>query len=172
MSRAEKFIEENTRNCSNEIIIPTQDGCSYTKGYEPWLTPDHARKVAEIAREETIKFILHKLSVFLDNKDDRDSYTIGYVKRHLKDLKIYLTKENKRRENDYWWYLGNQLRKSNVIASVTKDNEKGFIVELKLMNPTDGRTSPSISLVFENIEELNALANGIVALAEEIKEQE
>ena len=55
MSRIEEFIKEYTRNCSNEIIIPTQDGCSYTKGYTSWLTPDHARKVAEIAREETIK---------------------------------------------------------------------------------------------------------------------
>lgn len=55
MSRAEKFIQDYTRNCSNEIIVPTQDGNSYTKGYTHWLTPDHARKVAEIAREETIK---------------------------------------------------------------------------------------------------------------------
>lgn len=55
MEKVEQYIKEYTRNCNNEIIIPTQDGCSYTKGYTSWLTPDHARKVAEIAREETIK---------------------------------------------------------------------------------------------------------------------
>jgi hypothetical protein len=55
MEKVEQYIKEHTRNCSNEIIIPTQDGCSYTKGYTSWLTPDHARSVAQIAREETIK---------------------------------------------------------------------------------------------------------------------
>lgn len=55
MEKVEQYIKEHTRNCSNEIIIPTQDGCSYTKGYTSWLTPNQARRVAEIAREETIK---------------------------------------------------------------------------------------------------------------------
>ena len=45
MSKAEKFILESTNQFSNE------DGFDYI----PWLTPDHARKVTEIAREETIK---------------------------------------------------------------------------------------------------------------------
>lgn len=55
MEKVEQYIKEYTRNCSNEIIIPTLDGCSYTRGYTYWLTPDHARCVAQIAREETIK---------------------------------------------------------------------------------------------------------------------
>ena len=63
MEKVEQYIKEHTRNCSNEIIIPTQDGCSYTKGYTSWLTPDHARKVAEIARKETIKEVCE----WLDN---------------------------------------------------------------------------------------------------------
>lgn len=54
MSRTEKFISDCTRNCSNEIIVPTQDGNSYTKGYTHWLTPDEARRAVEIAREETL----------------------------------------------------------------------------------------------------------------------
>lgn len=46
MSKAEKFISDYTRNCSNEIV------CGMC---EPWLTPDKARKAVEIAREEMIE---------------------------------------------------------------------------------------------------------------------
>jgi len=45
MEKVEQYIRKNTNQFSNE------DGFDYI----PWLTPDHARKVTEIAREETIK---------------------------------------------------------------------------------------------------------------------
>ncbi len=66
MSKAEKFIRDYTRNCSNEILVNGDK--SYTnipsKGeYSPWLTPDQARKAVEIAREEMIE----KVCEFLDN---------------------------------------------------------------------------------------------------------
>ena len=71
MEKVEQYIKEHTRNCSNEIIIPTQDGCSYTKGYTSWLTIDDARKVADIARQETIKemyeYISKNLRISYDN---------------------------------------------------------------------------------------------------------
>ena len=44
-SKVEKYIQEHTNKCSNE------DGFSYV----PWLTPDDARAVAAIAREEVIE---------------------------------------------------------------------------------------------------------------------
>lgn len=58
MGKAEKFIQDYTRNCSNEIIRNNND--SFTnipkKGeYCPWLTPDQARRAVEIAREEVIE---------------------------------------------------------------------------------------------------------------------
>jgi len=53
MSRAEKFIEDCTRNCSNEI--EWNEGGLTCHDYVPWLTPDQARKAVEIAREEMIK---------------------------------------------------------------------------------------------------------------------
>ena len=62
MSKAEKFIQDYTRNCSNEIIVPTQDGNTYTKGYDHWLTPDQARKAVEIAREE----MMEDITIFLE----------------------------------------------------------------------------------------------------------
>lgn len=55
MSKAEKFIEDYTRNCSNENGGWT-DG-NYTQTYHPWLTPDQARMAVEIAREEMIEWI-------------------------------------------------------------------------------------------------------------------
>ena len=63
MSKAEKLIKDCERNCSNEIIVHTADGNSYTKSYEHWLTPDEARKAVEIAREEVIE----KVCAFLGN---------------------------------------------------------------------------------------------------------
>lgn len=57
MSKAEKFIKDYTRNCSNEIIVTTQDGNSYTNGYTHWLTPDQARKAVEIAKGEIYEWL-------------------------------------------------------------------------------------------------------------------
>lgn len=55
MKEVEKFIQDYTRNCSNEIGYCYNKTRNHNHVFYPWLTPDHARKVAEIAREETIK---------------------------------------------------------------------------------------------------------------------
>jgi len=59
MSKAEKFISDCTRNCSNEFE-PQKAPPSV---YNPWLTPNQARRAVEIAREE----IIEKVCKFLDN---------------------------------------------------------------------------------------------------------
>ena len=54
MSKAEKFIEEHTKNCINQSkwgVETTKKSIIYV---QPWLTPDQARKAVEIAREETL----------------------------------------------------------------------------------------------------------------------
>lgn len=51
MSKAEKFISEHTRNCSNVFVNPQLGG---TEENHPWLTPDQARRAVEIARKETL----------------------------------------------------------------------------------------------------------------------
>ena len=53
MSKAEKFIQDYTKNCSNAIYDPYDTGDAITI-YAPWLTPDQARRAVEIAREETL----------------------------------------------------------------------------------------------------------------------
>ena len=64
MSRAEKYIEENTRNCSQ---LHYNSACTLRH----WITPDQARKAMEIAREETIEKTLD----FLKDK----LYESGYI---------------------------------------------------------------------------------------------
>ena len=48
MSKAEQFIKDCTRGCSNEMVF--EDG-SGSHLYEPWLTPDQALRAVEIERE-------------------------------------------------------------------------------------------------------------------------
>ena len=63
MNKAEKYIRDYTRNCSNEIWSPYPqihndirrlDG-EPAKEYSPWLTPDQARRAVEITKEEMIE---------------------------------------------------------------------------------------------------------------------
>ena len=49
MSKAEKFIEEHTKDSFNYN--------SYAQVPIPWLTPDQARKAVEIAREEIYEWL-------------------------------------------------------------------------------------------------------------------
>ena len=60
MSKAEKFIQERTKNCSNAIYDPYDTGDAITI-YAPWLTPDQAKKAVEIAKEEMIEKVCEYL---------------------------------------------------------------------------------------------------------------
>lgn len=74
MSKAEKFIEDYTRNCSNEMESPLY--ANPKLNFYPWLTPDQARTAVEIAREEIYEW-LQKIS-FDDYKvADEESYRMG-----------------------------------------------------------------------------------------------
>ena len=77
MSRAEKFIEDYTRNCSNELCAVEDRFGKKVISYHEWLTPDQARKAVEIAREEIIdKVVLHIIyntrTVHYNNYDTRE----------------------------------------------------------------------------------------------------
>lgn len=52
-SKVEKYIADYTKKCSNEV---DRNSCErYVHCFTPWLTPDHARAVALIAKEEMIE---------------------------------------------------------------------------------------------------------------------
>jgi hypothetical protein len=61
MSKAEKFIQEYTRNCSNEYLTDSKPdglgGYISRRNFSPWLTPDQALRAVEIAREEMLNRI-------------------------------------------------------------------------------------------------------------------
>ena len=54
MSKAEKFISKSTKHFSNEWYD------DLSRGYEPWLTPDQAKKAVDIAREENDRVVREK----------------------------------------------------------------------------------------------------------------
>ena len=93
MSKAEKFIQDYTRNCSN--IEYTQD--VYAPSYHPWLTPDQARRAVEIAREEIYEWLEENAANFVGLADDEHTpigdtkafygtrSLIHYLKQAMKD---------------------------------------------------------------------------------------
>ena len=79
MSKAEKFIQDCTRNCSNEFE-PQKAPPSV---YNPWITPEDARKAVEIAREETIKEVCEWIKYNNENGGcSFDGWEID-LKKHL-----------------------------------------------------------------------------------------
>ena len=67
MSKADKFIQDYTRNCSNEIIGGGWNNGEFVQIFNPWLTPDQARRAVEIAREETYDKIWHWLAEHIND---------------------------------------------------------------------------------------------------------
>ena len=59
MNKAEKFICEYTNNCYNYN--------SYAQDPIPWLTPDQARRVVEIAREEIYNWLANHYRDYMHN---------------------------------------------------------------------------------------------------------
>ena len=80
MSKAEKFIQEHTRNCSNVFVNPQLGG---TEENHPWLTPDQARRAVEIAREEMMEKVCMYLNEHRNGVID-DEYIIN-LNKAMKD---------------------------------------------------------------------------------------
>lgn len=52
--KAEQFIKDYTRNCSNELCAVQDKYGKKVISYHEWLTPDQAERAVEIAREELV----------------------------------------------------------------------------------------------------------------------
>ena len=88
MSKAEKFISDCTRNCSNQYDFPEhfENGIKRLKEYQPWLTPDQARTAVEIAREEMIEWIKDNIEQYpIDNWDKFVNSLITDLKQAMND---------------------------------------------------------------------------------------
>ena len=88
MSKAEKFIREHTRNCSNLMQVPTlDDKGNIVPEAHPWLTPDQARRAVEIAREEELEYVKYQLELRLSEtldyngvQVDREDFINDFIK--------------------------------------------------------------------------------------------
>ena len=87
MSKAENYIRDYTKNCSNAVEGCNQDAY-YSEGlYQPWLTPENALAAVEIERQEVIERVVEWLCT-------HDSYaTPTNVK--VDELREYLKKKGK-----------------------------------------------------------------------------
>ena len=64
MSKAEEFIQENTKNCSSDIIGWDDNGLTV---YQPWLTLEQARKALKIEREEIYEWLANHYRDYMHN---------------------------------------------------------------------------------------------------------
>ena len=71
MSKAVEFIENYTRDCSNEMVFEDGNG---SHNYAPWITPDQALKAVEIAIEETLQEVKSKLLYMLNTSVDNKHF--------------------------------------------------------------------------------------------------
>jgi len=85
MSKAEKFISDCTRNCSNELdSFQTKTG-AWVDTYHEWLTPDQARKAVEIAREEMIEKAIKWVEYNNENGGCKFDGWVENIKQAMKD---------------------------------------------------------------------------------------
>ena len=77
MSKAEEFINNCTKNCSNQYNFPEyfENGIKRLKEYQPWLTPDQAKEAVEIAREEIYEWL----------EENAAKSLIHYLRQAMKD---------------------------------------------------------------------------------------
>lgn len=75
MKKVEQYIKEHTNRYSNHVEL-----APYITGFTEWLTIDDARRVADIARQETIKEVCEWL----------DNHTMLSEKWYIEDLKKHL----------------------------------------------------------------------------------
>ena len=74
MSKAEKFISDYTRCCSNQIINGSYG--TIIPHFNHWLTPDQARKAVEIAREETLLEVAAWINdTFIFSKQAKENFS-------------------------------------------------------------------------------------------------
>lgn len=83
MSKAEKFISDCTRNCSNYTGVINKK--TYEGYYVPWLTPDQARMAVEIAREEMIEKAIKWVEYNNENGGCKFDGWVENIKQAMKD---------------------------------------------------------------------------------------
>jgi len=84
MSKAEKFIQDYTRNCSNLLYRDYIGGFDKTV-YQPWFTPDDARRAVEIAREEIYEWLSENFFNYFEARCSMLDMFLEDLKQAMKD---------------------------------------------------------------------------------------
>ena len=87
MSKAEKFISDCTRNCSNELIAVESRAGKEVISYHEWLTPDQARKAVEIARGEMINEICEWIEENIGEYCDGENTMFSAI--HIENIDVF-----------------------------------------------------------------------------------
>lgn len=98
MSKAEEFIKEYTKNCSNIIETINRD-MNVAVVYQPWLTPDQARRAVEIAKEELMEEFIGEAITFLEGAHE-----------YIDDKKLQLQYDSEGLIRDFRHYMRQQLK--------------------------------------------------------------
>lgn len=89
MSKAEKFIQDCTRNCSNEYCgegISIGHGATLSKRcFTPWLTPDQALRAVEITRKEIYEWLEKNIYMYNGECEGDRKGIINDLKQAMKD---------------------------------------------------------------------------------------
>ena len=83
MSKAEEFIQDYTRNCSNEMESPLY--ANPKLNFYPWLTPDQARRAVEIAREEIYEWLSENFFNYFEARMSMFEMCLEDLKQAMKD---------------------------------------------------------------------------------------
>lgn len=96
----EEYIKAYTKTCSNEHCMTVQRAqdlkpiVAIEPFYEPWLTPDHARAVAQIAREEVIEKAVAWIKEHKEAVETEDNGIMGWIPDYfIEDFKKALEEE-------------------------------------------------------------------------------
>ena len=84
MSKAENFIQDCTRNCSNVVAYSGMIEGSELR-YHEWLTPDQARRAVEIARDEMIEKAIKWVEYNNENGGCKFDGWVENIKQAMKD---------------------------------------------------------------------------------------
>ena len=84
LEKAEKFIQEHTKNCIN-IIETINSDKNVAVVYQPWLTPDQAREAVEIARKEMIEWLEKNIYMYNGECEGDRTAIIEDLKQAMKD---------------------------------------------------------------------------------------
>lgn len=87
MSKAEKFIQDYTRNCSNELCAVEDRFGKEVISYHDWLTPDQARRAVEIAREEILNDICKWIEENIGEYCDGENIIFSAI--HIENIDIF-----------------------------------------------------------------------------------